>query len=302
MRLWCAVMHNIRWSDLEYIFCVATTGSVAAAARKLGVNHTTVLRRVQAYEQSINIRIFERLRTGYRPTPEGGAFLDAARAIETAVDDLNRKVAGSEARLSGTVTVTSTDTIVPMCIDALTTFQNQNPNVVVNVCVTNLHLNLDRRESDIAVRASSNPPAHLVGEHACDLGFGIYATSEMTKKFAQVPINQRPWIGMEVPLSGSVVGEWMTQHIAPEHILFRANSFNTLRDLAETGVCQAILPRHVGDSSDRLLRLPLSTPLPTTGIWVLSHEDVLRAPRVRAAKETLCEGLRANRAAFEGPS
>jgi DNA-binding transcriptional LysR family regulator len=293
-------MHKYRWSDLEYVFCVATTGSVAAAARTLGVNHTTVLRRVHAFEASINLRIFERLRTGYRPTPEGGVFLDAARSIDSTVAELNRKIAGSETTLAGTVTITSTDTIVPRFTDALTKFQSQNPNVVVDVCVANVRLDLDQRESDIAVRASANPPTHLVGRHVCDIGFDIYATAEMADKFGSIPIEQRPWIGMDVPLSSSVVGEWIDNHIAPEKIGFRANSFNTLRDLAKTGIGQTILPRHVGDPCPELSNIPLSKPLPSAGLWVLSHEDVLRAPRVRMAMDFIFDGLKANQVAFEG--
>lgn len=293
-------MHKYRWSDLEYVFSVASTGSVAAAARVLGVNHTTVLRRVHAFEEEINLRIFERLRSGYTPTPEGGMFLDAAHAIDSTIAELNRKIVGSETALEGTVTITSTDTIVPLVMDALAKFKSHHPSVVVNVRVANEHLNLERRESDIAIRASANPPTHLVSRRVCDLRFGVYATPDLAEKYIGTPLEQRPWIGMDLPLSTLEVGEWLERRVSPDWIAFHANNFNTLRDLAETSLGQGILPRHVGDVSKKLVPILLADPLPILGIWVLSHEDLLRAPRVRATMDFIFNGLREKRAVFEG--
>ncbi|GAG02828.1 unnamed protein product, partial [marine sediment metagenome] len=93
-------MHNLRWRDLEYVLAVASGRSVAAAARELGVNHTTVMRRVQAFEDQTNIKIFERLRTGYKTTPEGEIFLNAAISIDAIVSDLDRKIAGRDLGLA----------------------------------------------------------------------------------------------------------------------------------------------------------------------------------------------------------
>jgi len=293
-------MHKYRWSDLEYVLTVAATGSVASAARELGVNHTTVLRRVHAFEETINLRLFERLRSGYRPTTEGGLFLDAARAIEGTLADLERKVAGSDTALSGPVSVTSTDSIVPMFIDALTAFQRRHPSVVVDVRVANVHLNLDRRESDIAIRASNNPPAHLVGRQVCELRFGVYAVPDMIGSTDGRPMEQWPWVGMEMPLAGSSAGEWMGKNVPAESIGFHSNSFNTIRDLAVSGAGFAVLPRHLGDRDVRLVRIDGLDRMPASGLWLLSHEDMLRSPRVRAATDFLYRGLRAKRAAFEG--
>jgi len=293
-------MHKYRWSDLEYVLTVAATGSVAAAARALGVNHTTVLRRVHAFEETINLRLFERLRSGYRPTTEGGLFLDAARAIEGTLADLERKVAGSDTALSGPVSVTSTDSIVPLFIDALAAFQRGHPNVIVDVRVANVHLNLDRRESDIAIRASNNPPAHLVGRQVCELRFCVYSAPDLLEKSADMPMEQWPWIGMEMPLAGSAAGEWVGKNIPAESICFHSNSFNTIRDLAVNGAGFAMIPRYLGDGDPRLVRVEGLGRMPVSGLWLLSHEDMLRSPRVRAATDFLYRGLRAKRAAFEG--
>ena len=293
-------MHNYRWSDLEYVLAVAGAGSVAGAARQMGVNHTTVLRRVQAFEQRMGVRVFERLRTGYRPTPEGEVYLDAAKSIETTLTDLDRKLAGSDQALSGPLSITSTDNIMPMFLDAVAAFSRLHPGVMIDLRVANVALSLDRREADIAVRASSQPPEHLVGRRVCDLQFSIYATPELAEREAETAIEDRRWLGLEAPLSGSTAGEWMAEMIPSSQIVGCANSFNALRDLAVRGLGFAMLPRHVGDATTLLINVPGPGPMPETGLWLLSHKDMLRSPRVRIASEFLYKGLRANREKFSG--
>lgn len=293
-------MHKYRWSDLEFVLTVASAGSVAAAARALNVNHTTVLRRVQGFERTIKVRIFERLRSGYRPTPEGDIFLDAARSIETTVADLDRKIASSDKALRGPLSITSTDTIVPMFMDEIAAFCRHHPDVVVNVMSANVHLNLDQRESDIAIRASNNPPAHLVGRRVCDLRFGIYAANPISPEAAAEPLEKQKWLGMEAPIRGSVAGEWMVNMIPETQVVSRSNSFNTLRDLAESGLGHVMLPCHLGDASKKLVRIKDTGKMPVAGLWLLSHGDILRSPRVRAATDFLFKGLSSKRASFEG--
>lgn len=293
-------MHKYRWSDLEYVLTVASAGSVAAAARTLNVNHTTVLRRVQAFERNIKVRIFERLRSGYRPTPEGEIFLDAARSIETTVDDLDRKIAGSDKALRGPLSITTTDTIAPLIMDEIAAFRRQHPGVVVDLRVANVHLNLDRRESDIAIRPSNNPPVHLVGRRVCDFQFCIYTAKPINPGAAAEPLEKQMWLGLEAPISGSVAGEWIEKRIPETQVIFRSNSFNTLRNFAESGLGYAMLPCIIGDTSEKLIRIEDKGKTPAAGLWLLSHGDLLRSPRVRAATDFLYKGLSAKRALFEG--
>src|SRR5688572_30945956 len=97
------------WDDLRYVLAVTEAGSLSGAARKLGVNHTTVLRRVGHFERRLGLRLFERLPTGYVLTAGGEELIAASRQIEATVTTLERKLAGQDLRLEGTVRVTTTD-------------------------------------------------------------------------------------------------------------------------------------------------------------------------------------------------
>ncbi len=292
-------MHTMRWSDLEYVLAVAGNGSAAAAARALNVNHTTVLRRVKAVEGRLNIRIFERLKSGYRLTPEGEMFLDAARSIEATMADLGRKMAGGDTALRGPLSVTTTDSIFPKLAADIAAFQRRYPDVIVDYTIANRPLDLDNRDADIAIRASVNPPAHLVGRRICDLRFGVFASRQPVKEDAAVPLERRRWLGLDAPLTGSVAGEWMRRTIPEENIVMRSNSFVGLRDLAAQDVGHAIMPWFLGRDSPELVHVPSPADEVTAGLWLLSHADVLRSRKVRLGTDFLYAALKARRAEFE---
>jgi DNA-binding transcriptional LysR family regulator len=92
---------GFEWDDLRYVLAVANAGSLAGAARSLGVNHTTVLRRIIAFEKGLGLRLFERLPTGYVLTAGGEELIAEARHIEDRVTNLERKLAGRDLRLPG---------------------------------------------------------------------------------------------------------------------------------------------------------------------------------------------------------
>lgn len=279
---------------------VASGSSVASAARDLGVIHTTVMRRVQAFEAQTNIKIFERLRSGYKTTPEGEIFLNAAAAIDSIVSDLDRKIAGGDLADAGELSITATDSIFPVVAAHMSEFNSANPNINTDIAVTNNQLNLDKRDADIAIRVSNNPPGHLVGRRVCDIQFAIFATKKLLADSSLLPLNKCRWLGMEFPITASAASEWMDQNINSRRIVMRSNSFVALCTLAENGLGYAILPAHLGDCSNKLVRVPNDEILPTTGLWLLSHRDVLQSPRVRKGMDFLYEKLRAEQKMFEG--
>src|SRR4051812_43776618 len=104
-------MSRIPWDDLRYVLAVAAEGSLAGAARALGVNHTTVLRRMNRFEEQLGARLFERLPTGYLLTADGEELISAARQMEDTVVTLERRLSGQDRKLAGAVRVTTTDTL-----------------------------------------------------------------------------------------------------------------------------------------------------------------------------------------------
>jgi DNA-binding transcriptional LysR family regulator len=105
-------MPTLDWDDLRFALAVASGGSLAAGARRIGVNHTTVLRRIAALEERLGVRLFERLPSGYALTPRGEELVEAARTIDETVNRLELRLAGTDLSVSGPVRVTTTDTLM----------------------------------------------------------------------------------------------------------------------------------------------------------------------------------------------
>ncbi len=293
-------MHNLRWSDLEHVLAVAATGSVAAAARHLDVNHSTVLRRVQAFETRCGIKIFHRSRTGYRVTSEGEIFLDAASSIDEIVQEMDRKIVGVNSGMSGEISVTTTDSMAPLLTKPTNDFRRLHPEITFRLNASNDRLDLDRHDADIAIRASISPPAHLIGRKISNMDFGLYASRNLPKSLFAAPFENRDWLGVDTPLMESVAAKWIEEYIPKSKIVMRSGSFLTLAAFAEQGAGFALLPIFVGDRSKKLVKTDLNTKTPSAELWILTHRDVLASPRIRLATEYLFRFMRKRRHLFAG--
>jgi DNA-binding transcriptional LysR family regulator len=295
-RYHAAVAHtqrHIDWDDLRYVLAVAEHGSLAAAARALGVNHTTVLRRVNAFEAAQGLRLFERLPHGYAPTAGGEEMLAAARQLSHVVADLERRLAGQDLRVEGTLRVATTDTLAASLLPRhVTAFRARHPGIVVELAVGNQVANLTRRDADVAVRPMAGPPETLVGRRVCKIAFALYAAPG-----AEAGL----WLVPDDTLAGSVAGRWARAHVPEAEVAARADSLLALRDLAAAGLGRTVLPCYLGDmEGGGLVRLGPVLPGAVSELWLLMHEDLRRTARVRAFTEFMAHALEGDRDLLEG--
>ncbi len=298
-------MQNIDWDIFRFVVAVADKGSAVSAAESLGVNASTVLRKITRFEEENGIRLFERRQTGYSPTVECAAVVEAARQIEQSVAGISRDILGRDLRLEGRVTVTTTDSLLNSVLARhIATFSTRHPRIHIEVSVTNTRLNLTRHDADVAIRATRRPPDALVGQRVADLAFGIYATVEIAKG---LPANARSgdfknlsWVGIGDALAGSPVGLWLEEHVAPSAIVMTADTFVAVRDCAASGAGLAVMPCCLGDQSPGLVRVSGPIAEMQTGLWILTHPDVRSASRVKAFNEHMTRALRAETELLEG--
>lgn len=287
-------MHQVNWDNLRYVFMVANKGSIAAAARALGVNRTTVLRRINAFQDNLNCRIFVRSDSGYVLTPEAEKMINAAREVENTLFDMQREIAGRELKLEGEVRATTTDSFVVSLLGPhLASFQKKHPYIVVNLLSGNGVLDLNRRDADVAIRPTRSPEANLIGHRLCDLEFGVYAAPDYINQQNKSNIFNLNWVGLDDSFAGTQLLNWYQSEIKHENVTMRCDSFVTLRMAAENGLGLALLPHFLGDASDKLVRLDAPTAELTTGLWILTHPDLVRSARVHAFITHFTEALSA---------
>ena len=286
-------MQHINWDNLRYVLMVAKKGSISAAARELSVNRTTVLRRINAFQENLNCRIFERGDLGYILTPEAEKMLDAAQEVESTLFYMQRQIAGQELRLEGELRVTTTDTLMVSVIGPhLASFHRQHPHIVVDVVMTNNILDLGRRDADIAIRPTRSVKAPLVGRRVAELYFGIYASPAYLGSCEISNLFEHKWLGFDDSLKSTAPGNWLEANVPEENICLRADSFVTLKVAAENGMGLALLPHYLGNSSELLRRLPASNTELTTGIWLITHPDLFRSAKVHAFMDHIENALK----------
>jgi DNA-binding transcriptional LysR family regulator len=289
------------WDDLRLVLAVFREGTLSGAARRLGVTHSTVFRRLGAIEEQIGVRLFERFRDGYSATPAGETAAAAAARLEDAVLTLERKLSGQDLRPSGTVRITTTDTLGPILMRHLPAMRALHPEIQLEIAVSNAMANLTRREAEIAIRPTPDPPELLVGRRVADIAHAIYGSRDYLSRHGGKDLPAHDWIGLDDTLASTAIARWMRENIRAAHIACRVDALPALRDAAVAGLGLALLPCYAGDPVAGLRRVTSKAlPEPRLALWLLTHDDLKRTARIRATLDFLAKAFRSERALLEG--
>lgn len=283
------------------LLAVCRAGSLSGAARRLGVNHSTVFRRVNAIESATGVRFFERLPSGYEMTQAGESALIHAERIEHEMDALGREVLGLDQRLSGPVRVTAPEGMTALLLPELVVpFVESHPKVRVELSGTAAALDLNRREAEVAIRATRQPPEFALGRRVCRFRFGIYATREYLDRQPELPLVERDWVFIQG------VQSWLVPHVfkhvqdAHERTALASGNVLSVIHMALAGGGIAPLPYYLGETQAGLERIGDAIEALTLDLWVLTHPDLKHTARVKALMDHLYEALRERRHLFEG--
>jgi DNA-binding transcriptional LysR family regulator len=292
----------MEWNDLRYVLAVADAGSLAGAARTLGVNHTTVLRRVSAFEKGLGLRLFERLPTGYVLTPGGEELIAAARHVNDTIITLERKLAGRDLRPSGTIRVTTTDSLMGSILpEILAGFRNTHPRIKVEIALSNVLFNLSKRDADVAIRPAENPPENLVGRSIAKVAFAVYGSSDyLAASGNSKSLADHKWVAPDDSLATTSVARWMRVELPHSEVTLRADSLLALKLAAEAGLGLAALPCYLGDTSSGLVCVHAPIEAMETELWILTHDDLRDTARIRAFTEFAAKAFTRRRALLEG--
>ena len=184
------------------LLAVFREGTLSGAARRLGVTHSTVFRRLGAIEEQIGVRLFERFRDGYVPTPAGETAAATAARLEDEVLTLERRLSGQDLRPSGVVRITTTDTLGTILMRHLPAMRAVHPEIQFEVAISNAMANLTRREAEIAIRPNPEPPEILVGRRIADIAHAIYGSRSIP-----VPERRERPAGSRLDRTGRCAGE-----------------------------------------------------------------------------------------------
>ncbi|MDW5377689.1 LysR family transcriptional regulator [Halomonas sp. HP20-15] len=279
-----------RWDDLRIVLAIAESGSLAGAARRLGVNHATVFRRLGELERQLGVRLFERSRGGYTPTPAGEELAASASRVARDIADAERRVLGQDLALSGTLRITTTDTLLMgLLTPHFARFRAKHPRIVLEVVVSNRTLNLSRRDADIAIRPTSAPPETLVGRRVGRIAQAVYARADRHDD-----ITRQAWVGPDPHLGYPALEAWMVRQGVDAHAGYRVDSMLAMQAAIRSGLGRGVLPCYLADDQPDLRRLGEPIAELATDLWLLTHPDLRRTARVRAFFDSLATALDAD--------
>jgi DNA-binding transcriptional LysR family regulator len=293
----------VDWDDVRHFLALARVSSVRAAGSTLGVSHSTVARRVEALEQRLGVRLFDRHRDGYLLTDAGREMIAGAERIEREMAALERGLAGQDARLEGPVRVTCTDPfIAKILLHALAPLCEAHPGIELDLDAEARNLDLSKREADIAVRAllpTATPPEHLIGRRVAPITLCNYVGTAHAAELDPERGTRTPrWLG-------SVLSKVMQELVAsssypavPTWGTFE--SLEVMAEAARAGLGLAMLPTYAGDPDPGLTRLPKPDVRHVADFWLLSHHDLRDNARLRASREAITRALAEHAALFRG--
>lgn len=281
------------WDDLRLITSVARLGSFSAAAKVLGLDHSTVLRRIRSFEKAQGVVVFQKSNRGLVLTEAGERLLPQLDVIEEQILALSRGIKGQNQSISGNLVITTTDAIgctsLPVCIERL---QTLCPDLNISIHIANAFANLDRAEADIAIRPSSSPPSSYIGRKLGAISFSFYATSAYAKKTKLKDASQvfdlAKVITYDFSLADLPAARWLEPQLKPNHFI-RTNSVLMAARMAANGLGCAMLPHFIARFIPELQPIPESPEVGGGDLWILAHKDLMRMRRVSFAFKTLAE-------------
>jgi DNA-binding transcriptional LysR family regulator len=279
------------WNNLNVLVTVAREGSLAGAARALGVNHATISRRLAALEAEVGAGLVRRLARSTPLTEKGRQIADLALGMADRAHQIERLTKLQSDQISGTVRLGAppamlSETLMP----ALAAVMTAHPDLRLDLVADTRIASLERGEADIAIRLTEPQTPQNIARRLGEITYGLYGSA------AHVAQPEAAWrfIGSGPDLAQTPAQTWLTELAAGRPISLVSSDPHVQRAAAEAGLGIALLPDRIADRSPLLRRAHAAAPPPRVA-WLVMHPDVHKAPAVRIVAEAIAASFRAER-------
>jgi len=292
-----------QWDDIRFFLAVARAGSLSAAARTLGVGHVTVGRRIALLETQLGVTLLNRNPDGFVTTSAGEAILRQCAAMESAATDLERIVAGHDTLLKGTVRVTTTEALAYQLVaPAIAVLRETHPELRVDLIIGVRTLDIARREADLAVRFARPQASDLICRRLGEVAFSLYASKRYLASKGVPKQGQGLAEHDLITFTGAPAAMgpfFMGEQLEGARIALRCDSpFVQLRTAASHGgITEAVC--FLGDAAPDLVRVWPDRAPARRPVWLITHQDMRRAARIKTVSNAITEAFRRERRALE---
>ena len=276
------------WNDLKAFLAVSREGSTLGASKSLGVNQTTVARRIEALEHALGLKLFERGQGGSRLTESGEALVGEAEQVERAAIRFANLAASQNRGVSGALRLTTNEVVAnTMVIPALAAFHAAHPDVQVDIIVTDKQLDLENGEADLAIRTSPALAASdLVARRFADHQMALYCSRDYAMRRGRPAslddLKDHDLIDMAPEAGEIATSSRLHQLSGGKPPVTRSNSLASLIHAVQAGLGIGAVPCAIGDADEDLVRCSEPIEEARSSSWLVTRRDLKDTPRVRA--------------------
>jgi DNA-binding transcriptional LysR family regulator len=299
-------MRPFDWNDLRYFLSVAQSGTVSQAARRLGVDHATIIRRVEALEHAMGVKLFERTPRGYYLTANGERLLPSAESIHEETRRIGREMLASHHGIGGIVRISTLEGFGNVFLAGrLPKFAAQYPNLHIELLTLQQIVALSRREADIAITLQPPDNGRFVHEKLTDYSLFVYGARDYVAR--RPPINTREdlrdhvfcgYIDDLVFVRGL---DYLDEVAKGLRAKLQSSSLHAQTEAAIAGYGLCVLPAFIAKRHPQLIPILPDQVSLTRSYWLVTGTDVAPSPRVQAIREFIRAEVDANRDEFEEP-
>ena len=289
---------NNNWDQLRYFLTLARDKTLSRTGNSLQVSHSTVFRKIKAMEDDLGVTLFENTSAGYSLTEAGLNLLEEISEVGQVIESSLRRLNGLDQRIQGSIVLATTESIAGKLLPpSFKKFQEQYPEIKLEIRVGHETLNLSKREADIAIRHSRSPPLNLVGRKIAPLPFALFAHKSYLEKKGAIDFphdaDKHHFIFLDESMSFLEAKNWLDQKVENPAGMIQVNSMITLIQLCEAGLGIAAFPDYPKALLDPKLKRITGLPkFKESNLWILTHKDLTRSKRIRLATDFFYEELK----------
>ncbi|MCW2307555.1 LysR family transcriptional regulator [Rhodobium gokarnense] len=277
------------WENLRHFSAFASHGSLAGAARVLGVEHATVARRIAALEDHLQVKLVDRRGRRVTLTPDGERVAAIANGMESDAAAIERAAAGARAELGGEITISAPPAFAAARLVApLAALRKRHPGLSIRLIGESRGAALERREADIAIRLSRPREGDFTIAKLGVMTFHLYASPGYLR---QTPEPNWTFIGYDGAMASAPQQVWLREIAAGRPVAFTASTTEIQAAAAREGAGIAILPDFVAAADPALQRVSAAEPAFLRDIWLAIHSDMKASAAIRVTIDALKAAL-----------
>jgi len=274
------------WDEIRTAYHVARAGTVSGAAQVLGVHHATVIRHIDALEEQMGTKLFQRHARGYTPTEAGADLLRVAQATDDQFAQLAGRIRGQGDTVTGDLVVTSLASFSHVMTPILVRFQREHPEVAVRYLTGSRLFRLEYGEAHVAIRAGSPPdqPDNVVQKFAIER-IALYGSKDYIERNGmpggEDDLGKHRFVSYDAPQSRAPYHKWLKENIASEQVTFKVADDRSLQQAIVAGAGLGFMLERMACCHSELVQVLPPRDEWASALWLVTHVDLHRTAKVQ---------------------